>query len=73
MRCRCCNRPRPVDIPTIGIQYGKDNRPALILWNCPCKTTRTIKWAEATEGERKDALNVELSRHSRSEMHMGEG
>lgn len=70
MRC-VCGLPRPLNPPIVGIQYGLDDTPALILWNCACKSTRAIRWDDAAEAERRDAINVELSRNGRSEMMMG--
>lgn len=71
-----CGRLRPLNLPTIGIQYGQqdefgvwhDDWPALILWNCVCGSTRGIRWSDATDRERRDALNAELSRAARCEM-----
>ena len=69
MTCPCCSRPRPPDLPIVGIQYGLDDAPALILWNCPCGTTRAVKWRDATEPMRAVARLAELSRDALSEMH----
>ncbi len=69
--CPCCSSPRPLNLPIIGIQYGIDESPALILWNCPCGTTRAIKWASATLPERQQAHLAEMALRPRSEEMMG--
>ncbi len=67
MKCSC-GRPYPMELPIVGIQYYPEHVPYLILWNCVCGSTRAQNWADATERERRDALNVELTRASRCEM-----
>ena len=56
MICPCCRRPRPLDLPIIGIQTDINDAPALILWNCPCGTTRAVKWEAASDNERAEAM-----------------
>lgn len=69
--CNCCGRTTNKIVP-IGVQYGLDDAPALILWNCECGTTRAIRWHEASDAERHQAHLAEMSREA-SEMMMGRG
>jgi len=56
--CNCCGR--ITESPTIiGLQRGLKDEPALILWNCPCGTTRAVKWSEATSEQWRIAQDVE--------------
>ncbi len=68
MTCPVCSRPRPLNLPIIGIQHGLDDTPALILWNCPCGTTRAVKWAAASERQREAAFLAEMARDAGNEM-----
>jgi hypothetical protein len=67
MKCACA-LPRPLNLPIIGIQRGLDETPAVILWNCICKSTRGIRWADATTQQREQAFLAEESRNAASEM-----
>jgi len=66
--CVCCGRAEPLDIPIIGVQRGINEEPVLILWICVCKTTRAIRWEDATYGQRIEAGLVQLSREGHNEM-----
>lgn len=41
---------------------------AIILWNCSCSTTRGLPWRLASEEQRIEALLVQATRDSRSEV-----
>lgn len=68
-----CGRPRPLTLPIVAIQPGYGDIPDMILWNCVCKSTRTILWPDATEEERRAARLVDLSRQAGNEMMVGRG
>ena len=68
MPCACCGIPRPINPEIIGIQRGLKDEPALILWNCPCKTTRAIRWTDATRGQRVEEFLAEMSGQPKNEM-----
>jgi hypothetical protein len=60
---RCaCGRPRPLNLPIVGIQRDYNDVPSLILFNCVCKTTRSLPWTEATTQQRFEASLAEKSR-----------
>jgi hypothetical protein len=71
--CPCCASPRPLSPTIIGIQRGLDEIPALILWNCPCGSTRATRWADATRAQRVEAFLADLARDEGNEMTMGRG
>ena len=68
MPCACCGTPQPISPEIIGIQRDLKDEPALILWNCPCKTTRAIRWGDATRGQRVEAFMAEMARQGKNEM-----
>ena len=67
MSC-ACGRPRPISPVILGIQYDTNNAPALILFNCECKSTLAIPWASATRAQRVEAFLADLARDGKSEM-----
>lgn len=67
MKCGC-GRQRPVSPIILGIQRDLNDAPALILFNCECKSTLAIPWASATRAQRKAAFLADLARDSKNEM-----
>ena len=73
MPCQCCGTPRPMSPKIIGIQRDLKDEPALILFNCPCGTTRAVKWAHASRAQRVEAFLAEMSGQPKNEMTAWEG
>ena len=53
--CPCCGRIESdlEDLTPYGVFRDRNDLPVLILFNCPCRTSRSIRWEDAPYSLRK--------------------
>lgn len=55
--CPCCGRvePEPEALEPYGVSRDRTGTPVLILFHCPCRTSRSLRWEDAPAALRRKA------------------